>query len=51
MTKRQKAKVILDALDRRAPAPGSINWALEDMWLDAIIDGLLYIEIQEGDEE
>lgn len=49
MTKRQKAKVILDALDRRAPA--NINWALEDMWLDAIIDGLLYIEIQEGDEE
>ncbi len=49
MTKRQKAKVILDALDRRAPA--NINWALEDMWLDAIIDGLLDIEIQEGDEE
>ena len=49
MTKRQKAKVILDALDRRAPV--NINWALEDMWLDAIIDGLLDIEIQEGDEE
>ena len=49
MTKRQKAKVILDALDRRAPA--NINWTLEDMWLDAIIDGLLDIEIQEGDEE
>ena len=49
MTKRQKAKVILDALDRRAPA--NINWALEDMWIDAIIDGLLDIEIQEGDEE
>ncbi len=49
MTKRQKAKVILDAIDRRAPA--NINWALEDMWIDAIIDGLLDIEIQEGDEE
>ena len=50
MTKRQKAKVILDALDRRAPV--NINWALEDMWLDAIIDGLLDIEIaEEGDEE
>ena len=49
MTKRQKDKVILDAIDRLAPA--NINWALEDMWIDAIIDGLLDIEIQEGDEE
>ena len=45
MTRNQKAKTILNAIDKYAPT--CIDWNLEAMWLDAIARGLIDIEKEE----
>lgn len=42
MTKREKAEIILNVLDKKAPT--NINWHMEEKWLDAIMEGLTAIE-------
>ena len=52
MTRNQKAKTILNAIDKYAPT--CIDWNLETMWLDAIVRGLIDIEkaeLQKQDPE
>ena len=45
MTRNQKAKTILNAIDKYAPT--CIDWNLEAMWLDALARGLIDIEKEE----
>lgn len=42
VTKEEKAKVILNAIDELAPT--TINWNLEKQWINAIVAGLKQIE-------
>lgn len=48
MTKREKAKIVLNVLDLHAPA--NINKNLESNWIDAIMRGLTVIEKEEAKE-
>lgn len=49
MTKQEKAAIILEALDLKAPA--SINWNFEKEWISAIVTGLTEIEKKEAQIE
>lgn len=42
MTRREKAEMMLDVFDERAPT--NINWNMADLWLDAIEAGLKAVE-------
>lgn len=48
MTKEQKAKIILDEIDKHAPT--CINWTLEELWIKAIERGLTAIQEAEKKE-
>ena len=52
MTRREKAGIMLDVFDERAPT--NINWNMADLWLDAIEAGLIAVEEAEkkkGEED
>lgn len=48
MTRREKAELILDVFDERAPT--NINWNMADFWLEAIEAGLEAVEKAEKEE-
>lgn len=46
MTDREKAMVMLETIEKRAPT--NINWNMQQQWLDAIIEGFREIENSGG---
>lgn len=49
MDDREKAKIILDAIDREAPV--IVNWNMEKEWLKAIEAGLEKVKETEADDQ
>ena len=49
MTRKEKAQMILDAIDKHAPT--CIDWNMAKLWLDAIAHGLIDIARAEEIED
>lgn len=49
MTRIEKAKIMLDVLDLKAPV--QINWNNEDRWLSALEEAILTVEEEEAAEK